>query len=278
MATSLAKTYKANDGQELTLTTAYVARLVLGGNVDNVPESEYAKVIMTCAARGLNPLAGDVAVQPRWDKKRGCNILSVVPTKDYFQRRASAHPSYMGKEYGIVVFNANEGKIRHKEGTGYYPSIGEQLLGGWCRVHVKGHDRPEYAEVSIDEYDQNYALWNTKKATMIAKVAKSQALREAFPNEFQGLYEPEEMGIDTDADGEPIIEQAVTIESEDGTVSTRVPVFEDDGQRDASVSEVVDYDPEGWQWMTPEERDGFMQAVAAREDFDGPGNVGWEEF
>ncbi len=226
MANELAKTYTASDGQELTLTPNAVARFILGGRADNVPESEYAKVIMTCAARGLNPLAGDVAVQPRWDKKKGCNILSVVPTKDYVQRRASAHPSYMGKEYGIVVFNSNDGKIRHKEGTGYYPSIGEQLLGGWCRVHVKGHDRPEYAEVSISEYDQGYALWESKKATMIAKVAKSQALREAFPNEFQGLYEPEEMGIETDADGEPIQAQAVVIEGQGEQV--RVPVFDAD--------------------------------------------------
>ena len=31
---------------------------------------------------------------------------------------------------------------------------------------------------------------------MIRKVAQSQALREAFPNELRGLYQQEEMGID----------------------------------------------------------------------------------
>lgn len=275
MANELAKTYTASDGQELTLTPNAVARFILGGRADNVPESEYAKVIMTCAARGLNPLAGDVAVQPRWDKKKGCNILSVVPTKDYFQRRASAHPSYMGKEYGIVVFNSVDGKIHHKEGAGYYPSIGEQLLGGWCRVHVKGHDKPEYAEVSVSEYDQGFALWESKKATMIAKVAKSQALREAFPNEFQGLYEPEEMGIDTDADGEPIVAHAVEIQSDDGSVE-RIPVYEEpmDGwdqmaeQQDAYVAEVAEreYEP------TPEEMRDMPDMFGHRTDEQ------WESF
>lgn len=224
MANELAKTYVAADGQELTLTPSVVARFILGGGADNVPESEFAKVIMTCAARGLNPLAGDVAVQPRWDKKRACNLLTVVPTKDYFQRRADANPAYMGKEYGIVVYNSVENKIRYKNGTGFYPTLGEQLLGGWCKVYVKGHEKPEYAEVSCAEYDAGYALWQSKPATMIAKVAKSQALREAFPSEFQGIYEPEEMGIETDADGEPVAAQAVEIEGE--TVE-RIPLYEE---------------------------------------------------
>mgnify|MGYP001310735683 FL=1 len=41
------------------------------------------------------------------------------------------------------------------------------------------------------------SMWSSKPCTMIRKVAQSQALREAFPNELRGLYEKEEMGIDT---------------------------------------------------------------------------------
>ena len=37
-------------------------------------------------------------------------------------------------------------------------------------------------------------MWESKGATMIRKVAQSQALREAFPNELRGLYQQEEMG------------------------------------------------------------------------------------
>ncbi|MBQ9041470.1 MAG: phage recombination protein Bet [Eggerthellaceae bacterium] len=263
MTSELAKTYKASDGQEITLTPAYVAQLVLGGNADNVPDSEYAKVIMTCAARGLNPLAGDVAVQPWYDKNKGYNVLTVVPTKDYFQRRAEAHPSYLGKEYGVVVFNAQEHKLMHKRGTGVYPELGEQLLGGWCRVFVKGHEHPEYAEVSLDEYDQNYALWKTKTATMIAKVAKSQALREAFPNEFQGLYEPEEIGIVLNSDGELVDEddEAVAVKE-----SVRIPLYE--GPQEVLYETQADqsYGPDGWGEMNEEEREAYVESVAARAD------------
>lgn len=235
MANELTKTYQATDGQEVTLNPGIMARFILG-DVGQVPESEYAKVIMTCAARGLNPLAGDVAIQPHWNQKKGVNELSVVMTKDYFQRRAAMHPSYMGKEYGIVVLNEVEGRIVHKNGTGFYPEIGERLLGGWCRVHVKGREDPEYSEVSMGEYNMGYAMWKTKPATMIAKVAKSQALREAFPNEFQGLYEPEEMGMDVDQEGQPVAEDAVTIEADGETV--RIPVF-DEGQNVQGPSEIM---------------------------------------
>ena len=224
MANELSRTYTASDGQELTLNPNIVAKYILG-NIDKVPDEEYAKVIMTCAARGLNPLAGDVTVQPHWNKNRGCNELSMVVTKDYFQRRAESHPSYDGKEYGVVVLSGDGGRIIRRDGCAFYPSLGEKLLSGWCRVHVKGHAVPEYAEAPLGEYTTGKALWSSKPATMIAKVAKSQALREAFPNEFQGLYEPEEMGMDVNADGDVVRESAVLIES--GNETVRIPVYDD---------------------------------------------------
>lgn len=259
MASELAKTYTASDGQEITLNPSIMARWILGG-ADKVPDSEYAKVIMTCAARGLNPLAGDVAIQPHWNKRKQCNELSVVMTKDYFQRRAAMHPSYDGKEAGIVVLT-QDGRPVRREGSGIYSALGERLLSGWCRVHVKGRSTPEYKEVAFDEYNTGMSLWNTKPATMIMKVAISQALRDAFPNEFQGLYEAEEMGLDVNAQGEVVEQQAVTVEAEGQT--TRIPVFE----------EPKAYGPEGWAEMGDAQRDAYVAEVAKREP-----DAGWEAF
>ena len=242
MANELAKTYTASDGQEITLNPPIMARWILGGT-DNVPESEYAKVIMMCAARKLNPLAGDVAIQPHWNKRKQCNELSVITTKDYFQRRAESNPKYDGKEYGVVVMSGDGSRIIRRDGCAFYPSLGEKLLSGWCRVHVKGHSVPEYAEAPFQEYDTGMSLWSTKPATMIVKVAKSQALREAFPNEFQGVYEPEEMGLNVDEQGEIVEQQdSVQIVSDEGV--TRIPVFDDDEQRMAFVEEVAARDVE----------------------------------
>ena len=47
--------------------------------------------------------------------------------------------------------------------------------------------------MSLAEYDQKRSLWLSKPATMIRKVALVQALREAYPGEFGGIYDGAEM-------------------------------------------------------------------------------------
>lgn len=159
-----------------------------------IPQREMMKVIMTCQARKLNPFTGDVVVQPRRDKA-GNTLCTLVVTKDFYTRRAAANPKYAGKRSGIVVLT-KDGRPIKRNGCAVYKVLGETLLGGWCEVFVQGQEHPEYAEVALDEYDQGFALWKTKPATMIMKVAVSQALRSAFPDEFNGTYEPEEIGLD----------------------------------------------------------------------------------
>ena len=52
--------------------------------------------------------------------------------------------------------------------------------------------------------------WQKMPATMIRKVALVQALREAIPEEFGGLYSPEEMPIDDSTlDSTPVNVEAV---------------------------------------------------------------------
>ncbi len=197
MANELSVAYEV-DGTEITLSPAVVlSYLVDDQTMSQISNKEMAKVIMTCKARRLNPFTGDVFIQPRNDKKTGETRCSLVTSKDFFQRRANANPRYRGKAAGITVLS-RDGRPVKRKGSAVYAELGEKLLGGWCEVHVEGRDEPEYAEVSLEEYSQGFALWKSKPATMIRKVAVSQALREAFPDEFNGLYEPEEMGVDTD--------------------------------------------------------------------------------
>lgn len=65
-------------------------------------------------------------------------------------------------------------------------------------MFIKGRETPEYQSVSFDEYVGRKkdgtinGQWSKKPATMIRKVAVVQALREAFPDKFQGLYAQEE--------------------------------------------------------------------------------------
>lgn len=198
MANELSRTYEV-DGQEITLNPSSVMRYVLAGQ-QNVSEPEMAKVIMTCAARKLNPFAGDVNILPHYDKDTGATKLTVAPSKDFYLRRAMANPRFRGIDDGIVVM-AN-GVLAKKRGCAVYEELNEKLIGGWAAVSVEGFERPVFVEVSLREYDQHRALWKTKPGVMINKVAVSQALRKAFPDLFMGTYEPSEMDYDEPKCGE----------------------------------------------------------------------------
>lgn len=190
MSNELSRVYEA-DGQEIKLNPGVVMRYILAGQ-ENVTEPEMAKVIMTCAARKLNPFAGDVHVLPHFDSQSGTTKLTVQPSVDFFMRRAMANPRFKGIEDGVIVMV--EGRRFRKTGCAVYPELGETLIGGWAVIYVDGYEKPVTVEVSLAEYDQHRALWKSKPGTMINKVAKSQCARKAFPDDFQGLYTPEEMG------------------------------------------------------------------------------------
>ena len=86
-------------------------------------------------------------------------------------------------------------------------------------------------EVNFDEYVQRKSdgkpntNWENKPVTMITKVAKAQALREAFIEDLDGMYEAEEIGVnESELDNTPVqvaesysndnIEEAIEVISE----------------------------------------------------------------
>ena len=60
-------------------------------------------------------------------------------------------------------------------------------------VYRSDRDYPVVAKVNLNEYDKQQSVWNEKKSTMIAKIAKVQALREAFPTQLGAMYTAEEV-------------------------------------------------------------------------------------
>lgn len=238
MTNELAVRYQADDGDEIALNPEKVLRYMIGGHKNiEIPEKEMSKIIMTCKARRLNPFTGDVVITP-YKSADGTVTCSLTTTKDFFARRAERNPRYKGKTAGVTVISADGRPVKRK-GSAVYPNLGETLVGGWCEVYVEGHDVPEYAEVSLYEYDAQKALWKSKPGTMIRKVAVSQALREAFPDDLNGLYESEEMGLD-----ERELEQQPVYEIEDVTV-TDAPMND--------VEAVMGYDPQTGEILEMEE-------------------------
>lgn len=153
----------------------------------NIDDKELALVLGLCKAQRLNPFNKDVYII-----KYGNSPASIVTSKEVFTRRANANPDFEGFDAGIVYINS-QGEVCTREGSAVYKAANEQLVGGWCRVYVKGR-RPYYDEVTLEEYSTGKSGWAKMPATMIRKVALVHCLREAFPDDFQGLYAAEEMG------------------------------------------------------------------------------------
>ncbi len=212
------------------LTADTVKKYLVRGN-GAINDQEILFFLKLCEAQKLNPFVnGEVYLI-----KYGTSPAQTVVGYGKYVRRAEEHPEYMYKESGIVVRRENE--IIKKDGACLYP--GEELLGGWCRVHKRKFDRDvtTYKECAFSEYNKGAkTLWSEKPALMIEKVATSQALREAFPNDFEGLYTIEEIAPkefnEEDLNKTPEYDQnreevvAVVNEDREITQEERVKLFE----------------------------------------------------
>lgn len=144
-----------------------------------------------CKARGLNPFTNEVYLIKYNDK----DPASTVVGKETFTRKAEQNMNFAGFEAGVIIQKGDD--IVYRPGTFYLP--GESLVGGWAKVHRKDKEYPFVSEIPIAEYIQVKndgtvnKFWKTKPGTMIRKVALCQALREAFPSEFGGLYDRAEI-------------------------------------------------------------------------------------
>lgn len=184
--------YKASDGTEVKLSPGIVANyIVTGAGGKDVSPREAYKFMAMCQARHLNPIAGDAYMTAYRNKRTGEVETSVIVSKDYYMRTATQQPGYDGMKAGIVVVG-RDGEMKYREGA-IYGKQTEKLVGGWAEVYDRNRHVPSRAEVSLEEYDQHRSLWLSKPATMIRKVALVQALREAYPGAFGGVYDSSEM-------------------------------------------------------------------------------------
>ena len=163
------------------LSADTVKQYLVKGN-GAVTDQEVGLFIKLCQGQKLNPFVQGEAYLIKF----GNQPAQMVIGYDTYKRRAEDNPSYLYMESGIVVQRGNQ--IVQKDGACLYPT--EVLIGGWCRVHKSRNNREVYTfkEVSFSEYNKGNAIWKEKPCTMIEKVAISQALREAFPKDYEDLY------------------------------------------------------------------------------------------
>lgn len=182
------------DSGEIKLSIQTIRQYLVNGQ-GNVTDQEAMMFLGLCKGQKLNPFIKEAYLIKYEDKQPATMVVS----KDVFMKRAIKNPDFEGIESGVIVLNSY-GEVEYKKGA-FYLKDREQLVGAWATVHRKSWKYPISLEVNYDEYvgrktnGEVNSQWASKPATMIIKVAETQALRKAFVEDLQGMYDESEMNV-----------------------------------------------------------------------------------
>lgn len=206
-------------GEEVRLTPDFVKKYIASGDVSQITMQEIVMFMMMCKNYHLNPFLNEAYLI-----KFGSEKASILIGKSALEKRAFRNERYRGFKAGIIV-TAKDGKPEYRTGT--LVLTGETIIGGWCDVFVEGLETVSVT-VAFSEYagrKKDGSLnrqWSAKPATMIRKVAKMQALREAFPEDFGGFCTAEETGFSEPSEI-PVIQPKNTVSMPEMTENQTVP-------------------------------------------------------
>lgn len=158
---------------------------------------------------GLNPILREIHFVPRRAKvgDKWVNKVEPMIARDGFL--SIAHRS--GQLAGIETVAAIRDIPQLENGKW----VAKPQLVAVCSVWRKDSSKPFVSEVHYNEYVQCTAdgqptkFWAEKPATMLKKVAESQALRKAF--NVNGVYCVEELGAGFETDSGEIVSEAEVV-------------------------------------------------------------------
>ena len=142
--------------------------LLLATVAKGATEAEFQMFWEFCKSTGLNPFKKEI-----WFIKTGAGVQMMTGINGFLSI-ANNHPQFDGM---TVKIDEQDGK----------------LISATCTVYRKDRKYPSEATVYYSEYAKNSPIWKQMPRMMLQKVAKSVALREAFPQELNGVYTQEEM-------------------------------------------------------------------------------------
>lgn len=205
------KTIVTKNGEEIQISRQMIKEFL---DVDLNP-AEYSYFSSVCDLYGLNPYVKDI-----YAIKFGQQAATFVIDYKVMQQAADNDPSFDGLKTGVLYIDV-KGTPQEREGAYLLP--GEQLIGAWCDVYRKGRTHTNRVYALYDENKKTKsdgtinANWKDKPVFMITKVAKAQALREAFPNMFSNnTYTSDEI------DDKPHFNADFTYDTETGVVKAQI--------------------------------------------------------
>ncbi len=131
-------------------------------------DAEFSMFRELCNASGLNPFKREV-----WFIKAG-NRAQIMTGINGFLAIANKNPNYDGMEIDVEV-------------------SGGKPVKAIAKVYRKDRRFPSVGIALMSEYGKDTGTWKAMPSHMLMKCAKAIALREAFPQEMNGLYTEEEM-------------------------------------------------------------------------------------
>lgn len=186
-------------GENIKLSYQIIRDYLTKGN-GAVTDQDLMQFMSICKFNKLNPFLNEAYLI-----KFGSTPAQMIVSKEALMKRAEANEQYNGLEAGLIL-KRNEAVIE-VEGNFYLKT--DEILGAWAKVYRKDRLKPIVAKVNIEEYDKKQSSWNDKRATMIAKVAKVQALREAFPAQLGAMYTQEEQQNVIDISHREVVDKEV---------------------------------------------------------------------
>lgn len=163
-------------------------KMILTSFLNGASEAEASVLLELARIRRLNPILRQIhfVKRPKWnaDTRQYEDVWSAQVGIDGFRAIAERTGLYDGQDEPAFEY----------EGKSSLPKV--------CRVKVYRKDwtRPVVGVAHLSEYAQKKKdgtftqMWAEKPHIMLAKCAEALALRKAFPEDFSGLYVPEEMG------------------------------------------------------------------------------------
>lgn len=170
----------------------------------DLTNEEFQIVCEFCKSTGLNPFKKEI-----WPIKNAGKLQLMTGLNGYLAI-ANRHPQFDGME--IIVDQDQNG-------------VPTRAI---CKVHRKDRKYPSVGIALMKEFRKQSPIWSQMPTVMLTKVAKSIALREAFPQELGGTYTEEEM---PKAYSQGAIEVSSDYNPQDGPPEGyKAPITEDQSQ------------------------------------------------
>lgn len=212
-----------NDKQLTTQNNVEMLNTLRNTVAPGLTDSEFALFVEIVKSTGLNPITKEI-----WPIKVNGRLQPMTGING-FLRIANSHSMFDGME---VEFDKEEGRI----------------VAATAKVYRKDRRFPAVATAFMAEYGKPTPIWKQMPSVMLAKCAKSLAIREAFVQELGGLYTQEEMPAEFAPPRATTIPQEALIVSEKTgrVIGTKVEASVEASEAvvDVETGEIVEEMPE----------------------------------